>query len=180
MVRSKNSDRGSRGVALQSGACTLWLYDPTLTTLTTLSLCGKLPNFGNIGRFLWTEDGDFYVGDSVGSVTRFSSTGVIKWVNSQPAGASFLTGMTVDRVGRVFASTSDAAGAITLRQITPAGTIGFQTHPLPSGFSTFDLRVDPNGNFYALGQSSNGLGGLTPTFGGLDVVVLKNPQLTFP
>jgi outer membrane cobalamin receptor len=37
-----------------------------------------------------------------------------------------------------------------------------------------------NGNFYALGTATGGVGGLTQSFGGYDVVVLKNPQLLFP
>jgi hypothetical protein len=147
-----------------------------------LSLCAKLPNYGNIGRFVWTEDGDFFVGDSVGAVTRFSSTGVIKWLSPQPAGASYLTGLAVDRAGRTFASTVDqnGAGNITLRQVTPLGTLGFQTSPLPSNYSSQRLTVDPNGNFYSIGISTNGLGGLVPVIGSNDAMVLKNPQLLFP
>ncbi len=163
------------GVALVQG-CQVLRLDRTLQDLPAVDLCATIPG---IHRLALAPNGDLLVMASNASVSRFSSNGTFKWTNNAPVSNSFAVALAADRVGRAFAISGDANGKYSLRQLTATGTLGFRSD-FPAAVQAWGLRVDGNGNVFAVGSSNNGVGGRAPMYGGYDGFVIRNPHLLFP
>ncbi len=167
----------ANGMALISG-CELLHYDFELEEQGSSDFCAT---YTYLGRGFEHPNGTLYLTDVYGSLSAFSEAGTLLWTQVAVADANGMSALHVDALGRAYVGNSrDKPGALasTIRGVTPGGSLSFSASP-PEDFASVALTVDPIGNVYTAGYSGNGMGGFVQAHGGLDLVVMRNPQLLF-
>jgi hypothetical protein len=166
----------SMEINLFSGCTTIDL-DWNGASIGSSNYCATGPS---IPRGVRLEDRSFFKGENDGSVSRFDPAGTLLWTSRTPPGIDFIYSLHVDALGRSYVTGKANAvnSPLIAYSVTAGGSPGFEI-TIPS-LDAYTQYVDPIGNYYLAGQSSDGLDGLLPARGGLDLIVLRNPQLIFP
>lgn len=161
----------AQGIGLIVG-CETHLYDRTTAFVSSQSHCPTYP-----GRVGFNDAGDRWVADGPGNISKYDAAGDSQWTSNSPLPMGALFGMSVDRLSRTFATTVDGQDS-NLRVIAPQGGLSFNLSL--TGIVAGIPYVDRVGNVFVVGYSESGFDGRVPVIGGLDIVVLRNPQLILP